>query len=332
MDLWVDLQQDHLPLWTTVTHFAPQPWAADICVHALICLHHAIEHTHKQTRARSLISRCVVENRTWMFQESGEFRRDTSSTVSPQGHSLQAAAAAAAAITALHLPAPFNWLMLFDMSEQSSQLASGRLQLGPGLNAAENFAKLWYEVTARLKSIRRTWLKATVVNPMLRELLEQLRDGLMQQGFLLVADVYFSQAEYSLGYLLRTPHRLLAYSQRSDRQRRAGACDCSNMCLSRRSSQIGYCFSCTCCLNASLRARILFQDDNEIKERCCEWRGRRTISPPSRQLHFPAAGVQFSRGSSITATLHRLYLIYGQDACGYTLPQAPRIFDFFRGN
>lgn len=129
--------------------------------------HYIQTHAHIHTHAN--FGGYQVKNRTWMFQGSNEFRGDISSSGSPQGHSLQAAAVAA--ITALHLPAPFNWLMLFDMSEQSSQLASGKLQLGPGLNAAENFAKPWYEVTARLKSIRRTWLKAAVLHPMLTGLL-----------------------------------------------------------------------------------------------------------------------------------------------------------------
>lgn len=126
------------------------------------CLHHTIKHTvHAHTPFLSCGG--LVKNRTWLFRGRTMTLEEIFQAQSPQGHSLQAAAAAAAAITALHLPAPFNWLMLFDMSEQSSQLASRRLQLGPRLNAAKNFAKPWYEVTARLKSIRRTWLKAAVL-------------------------------------------------------------------------------------------------------------------------------------------------------------------------
>lgn len=127
-----------------------------------------------------LIGGYLVKNTTWNILGSSEQWGDTSSSVSPQGHSLQAAAVAA--IMALHLPAPFNWLMLFDMSERSSQLASGRLQLGPGLNAAENFARPWYDVTARLKSIRRTCLKAAVLNPPHTVLLESLEMGVCRLG------------------------------------------------------------------------------------------------------------------------------------------------------
>lgn len=122
-----------------------------------------------------LIGEYVVKNRSWMFQGSNEFRGDISSSVSPQGHSPQAAAEAA--IMALHLTAPFNWLMLFDVSAQSSQLASGRLQLEPGLNAAENFAKPWYKVAARLESIRRTWFKAAAMHSALTDLLENSEVG-----------------------------------------------------------------------------------------------------------------------------------------------------------
>lgn len=151
MTLGEDIIQDHQPRNTTIIHFPLQPWGSDSWVqdHACTCLNHVTEHRHTNV--------CYpVNNQTSMFQGSCKFRGDISSSVSPQGHSLQAAAVAA--ITALHLPASFNWLMLFDMAEQSSQLASGRLQLGLRLNAAENFAKPWYEVTAGLKSIRRTWL------------------------------------------------------------------------------------------------------------------------------------------------------------------------------
>jgi len=133
------------------------------------------QHTHQHT----LIGGYSVKNRSWMFQRSCVFRGDISSSASPQGQSLQAAAEAA--ITALHLPAPFNWLMLFDMAEQSSQLASGRLQLGPSPNAAENFAKPWYEVTVRLKSIKENVVKGSSAAPTLRELPE-IWDGWLDKS------------------------------------------------------------------------------------------------------------------------------------------------------
>lgn len=104
-----DLLQDNQPLRTTVIHFTLQPWASEICVHAHTRLHHAIELRRKHAciqKTHLLIAEYLVKNRTWTFEGSSEFRGDTSSSVSPQGHSLQAAAAAA--ITALHLPAPFN--------------------------------------------------------------------------------------------------------------------------------------------------------------------------------------------------------------------------------
>lgn len=111
MNLREDLLQDHQPLRTTVIHLTPQPWASEICIHAhtpTSCDRtYAQTHTHAfRKHTHSLTGGYLVKNRTWMFWGNSEFRGGTSSSVSPQGHSPQAAAAAA--ITALHLPAPFN--------------------------------------------------------------------------------------------------------------------------------------------------------------------------------------------------------------------------------
>lgn len=64
-------------------------------------------HAHTDTHTHTPLFICgyLVKN-PLKFQGSSEFRGDISSSVSPQGHSLQAAAVAA--ITALHLPGPFN--------------------------------------------------------------------------------------------------------------------------------------------------------------------------------------------------------------------------------